>query len=93
VQLKSYTPTSIEFHVDAAGHGLLVVSEVFYPGWNAFVNGARVPIHRVNGFLRGVVVPHGPSIVTFQYKPLSVQIGATLSVLTLMAFFGLGLRL
>ena len=71
---------SQEFSVETKGRGLLVVSEVFYPGWRASVNGQAAPIYRVNGLLRGVVVPDGKSIVAFEYRPFSLQFGASLTL-------------
>jgi uncharacterized membrane protein YfhO len=74
----------VEFEVETASRGLLVASEVFYPGWQAFVNGSPTPIYRVNGFLRGVIVPEGKSIVRFEYRPASVRIGAALTFAALI---------
>src|SRR5262249_8893429 len=50
-------PTTIEFRAHSTGRGILVASEVFYPGWTATVNAQSVPIYRVDGVLRGVSVP------------------------------------
>jgi hypothetical protein len=90
VETRSYGPTSMEFVVNTKGRGLLVVSEVFYPGWQAFVNDSFTPIYRVDGLLRGVVVPDGTSVVRFHYRPLSVRIGAALSILAALGTLVLG---
>ena len=67
--------------VDTGGQALLVLSEVFDPGWHAKVNDQATPVLKVNGGLRGVVVPQGRSHVTLRYAPLSFIAGATLSAL------------
>jgi hypothetical protein len=82
--------TEQTFRVQAKGRGLLVVSEVFYPGWYASIDGRPAPISRVDGILRGVVVPDGPSTVTFEYRPRSVRIGAALSLAALLGTAILG---
>jgi hypothetical protein len=83
----------VEFTVHADGRALLVMSELFYPGWKATVNGLTVPILKVDGALRGVVVPDGDSGVSLHYAPASFYAGLTL---TIAAFAGggvLGFRL
>lgn len=59
--------------------GLLVVSETFYPGWKAYVDGAPQPIYEVFGALRGVVLEPGSHRVEMRYQPDVVKIGAALS--------------
>ncbi len=55
---------------------------MYYPGWEAHVNGNPQRIDEVHGGLRGIAVPHGESLVTLDYEPQSVMLGAILSVLT-----------
>ena len=68
--------------VSAGSRGLLVLSELFYPGWEARVNGMPERLHEVNGGLRAIVVPKGESQVTIDYAPTSVTLGSILSGLT-----------
>ena len=59
--------------------GLLIVSEPFYPGWKAYVDGEPKEIHEVFGALRGVVLETGSHRVEMRYRPSVVAIGAALS--------------
>jgi len=68
--------------VSAASGGTLVLSELFYPGWEAHVNGIPQRIDEVHGGLRGIPIPQGESLVTVDYQPLSVMLGAILTILT-----------
>ncbi len=68
--------------VQAAGGGVLVLSELFYPGWEARVNGTATAISEVDGGLRGIAVPAGESHVTVDYAPQTVRLGGILSGLT-----------
>jgi hypothetical protein len=86
-----YGPTSMEFRVTSRGRGLLVLSEVYYPGWEATMNGRSVSVHRVNGALRGVEVPDGTSAVRLEYRPLSVRIGFAFSLTAAVATLALGI--
>lgn len=74
----------IETRTDAPR--LVVVSEMWFPGWIATIDGRRVPIHRVNYILRGVEVPAGTHTIRMSYRPASALIGAGVTGLTL---FGL----
>ncbi len=56
--------------VQAAGPGLLVLSEVAYPGWQVRVDGTPAPLLTPAGVLRGVLLPAGEHTVIFSYAPL-----------------------
>ena len=84
-QVSSFAPNRMELEVDAQSRGLLVLSENYYPGWRATVDGQAAPIYRVDSALRGVIVPRGRSHVVFRYAPASVYWGG---LLTMMAFLG-----
>ena len=83
VPIASYRPNDVELHVDAESGGLLVLKDVFIPGWSATLDGRDVPIVRVNGLVRGVFVPAaGPHTVRFSYRPASFTSGVYLSLAT-----------
>ncbi len=67
--VRAYTATHMAFDVQAPEAGYLVISELWYPGWNATVNGAAATIEPVNGALRAVAVPAGASTVEIAYHP------------------------
>ena len=75
----------MELEVDAQSRGLLVLSENYYPGWRATIDGQSAPIYRVDSGLRGLVVPRGHSRVVLRYAPASVYWGG---LLTSVAFLG-----
>jgi len=73
--VRSYTATHMAFDVQAPEAGYLVISELWYPGWTATINGATAAIEPVNGALRAVAVPAGASIVELTYRPRSFTWG------------------
>ncbi len=83
VSVTTYRNNSIQLEGRAAGKAMLVLSENFYPGWHARVNGVAATIYQVDGALRGIVVPAGNWKVEMYYSPASVWLGA---VLTIFAF-------
>jgi hypothetical protein len=74
-QVTEYTATRMSFQVTAPAPGRLIVSEFWYPGWTATVNGAPAAIDPVNGALRSVTVPAGASTVTLIYWPATFTWG------------------
>jgi hypothetical protein len=87
VEWQSYGPNSFKMVVNAPRDALLVVSELWYPGWRATVNGKETEIVRADWLLRAVAVPAGRAIVCFEYYPTSLVIGA------IACAFGLALTL
>jgi hypothetical protein len=90
VEKLEWSPNRIS--MIANGEGLLVLSEIVYPGWEAFVDGSRVDISSYEGILRSIPLAQGEHIVEFYYRPLSVRIGAYVTLLTLLIFIFLWLR-
>jgi hypothetical protein len=63
--------------------GLLVLADSYYPGWQARVDGERVPIVATNHLFRGIAVPAGHHSVEFDYRPSSLRSGAAASLVGL----------
>jgi hypothetical protein len=72
------SPTHVTVNADMETAGLLVLSDLWYEGWNAYRDGESVPILRTDHALRGVVLPAGLSTVEFRYKPVSYARGVWL---------------
>jgi hypothetical protein len=62
----------------ARGPGRLVLSEIVYPGWQAWVDGAPAEIEPAAGLLRSVRLDEGEHVVLFAYRPFSLAVGAAL---------------
>jgi hypothetical protein len=89
VSVESYEVDRIRLRVHALSRGLLVLSEIHNNGWQASVNGGAVEILRVDGALRGVVVPAGDDLVDLRYRPASLWLGGILTALTFGGGFAL----
>ncbi len=77
--ISDFHPTNLTLQTEGAG-GVLVLSDQYYPGWQAAVDGQSVPITRAFTALRAVCVPAGAHTVTFTYRPLSLIIGVILTM-------------
>ncbi len=62
----------------------LFISEVWYPGWTAVIDGEEVPIYRANYLFMAVQIPVGSHKLVLQYRPISYQVGSILSILILV---------
>ncbi|MDP8922942.1 MAG: oligosaccharide flippase family protein, partial [Chloroflexota bacterium] len=89
-QVVEYGPNRVVVRASAPSGGVLVLGDVFFPGWRATVDGVRQPVLRANGVLRGVELGPGEHIVVFEYRPFSVQIGAFISALSALTIGLLG---
>ena len=65
----------LEIDVRSSRKALLVLSELYYPGWRATVDKHATPVQRVDGALRGIIVPSGISHVSVCYQPMSFYLG------------------
>jgi len=71
--ITRYQPNQIE--LTARGPGMLVLSEILYPGWQVYVNGTRAQIKPVMNLLRGVELIETENHVTFLFRPLWLYVG------------------
>jgi hypothetical protein len=83
-RIVEYSPTRIQIEAPASAAGTLVLNDIFYPGWHAYVDGQEATIEAVAGVFRGVRVSGNNSIVEFHYAPISVRAGAILSSIGLV---------
>jgi hypothetical protein len=89
VDVVSYQPERLELQVDTPAEGVLVISELHYPGWVAQVDGVNVPILVADGALRALPLKEGEHNVVMRYEPLSFKIGAAVSVAALISVIGI----
>jgi hypothetical protein len=93
--IPEYTPNHVRIDVEAPADGWLVLTDTWYPGWHATVDGRAKPISRANYLFRGVPVPAGKHTVEFVYWPASFFAGLIITSTTaiLLAATALFLRL
>jgi len=78
--ILSYAPERVLIQVEADQPGYLVLTDTFYPGWRATVDGQPVRILRTGSYFRAVPVVTGQHLVEFIYRPLSFRLGVALSL-------------
>jgi len=83
-EIISLSNSQIEIQTDSTSPAFLVLSDVYYPGWRATIDGKPTPIFQTNYVLRGVQVPHGNHRVTFEFNPVSFHLGLGVSSASLV---------
>jgi hypothetical protein len=92
-RILAYEPERVVVEVWAEEPSFLILSDAFYPGWEAAVDGRPAPILRANILLRAVAVPAGGHTVEFSYRCRPLEAGLRLSVAGLFALAASALAL
>jgi hypothetical protein len=85
VRLLSYNANKVSLACRTERDAFLYVSDAYYPGWKAYIDGKETRIYRANLAFRAIYVPRGAHAVSFVYRPLSFYVGCCLSVFGLLA--------
>jgi uncharacterized membrane protein YfhO len=82
-------PNEIIETVTSDQDGYLVVSEIWYPGWIATVDGVKTPILKGDYTLRALPLKKGEHHIKFTYRSVSFEIGAVISTIALLFVCGM----
>jgi uncharacterized membrane protein YfhO len=82
--MVSYDPNSLEIAVESAEDGYLFLSDPYYPGWQAELDGEVVPILRANYAFRAVAIPTGLHRVRMSFQPTTWYAGLVTSATTVL---------
>jgi hypothetical protein len=78
-QVLQYEPDAISVGTTSDAPGLLVLSEMYDPGWHAYVDGRPVKVFPADYALRGVPIPAGAHTVELRYEPRSLRVGLAIT--------------
>jgi len=95
VELTDSQVDELAFRTEASRPAFLVLSQTYYKGWKATVDGAEVPIVYADIALAGIPLPAGSHDVRFRFEPWSFKAGAFLTIVSTVIIGGLlfaGLR-
>ena len=88
VRVLSYENNRIVLEVDTPEAAFLFMSESYYPGWEAYVDGREEEMLRANYVFRAVPVGPGSHRIELVCEPVSFKVGLTLSLLTILLLGG-----
>jgi hypothetical protein len=79
-EVLRYEPLHVVIETGSNHTGFLVLSDLYYPGWEATVDGEPIPIYEANACVRAVPLDQGAHTVEFRYKPKPLLYGAAISL-------------
>lgn len=79
IKLLSYEPNKLTYEVEAEEDGTVVFSEIYYPGWQAHIDGEEASIGRVDYILRAMKVPAGKHTIVMTFDPKSLHVTETIA--------------
>ena len=82
VTIKAYEPNRLTYDVNSGKGGILVFSEIYYPGWTATVDGEPAELGRVDYLLRAMQVKPGRHEVVLSFFPKSVNTTETIAYIS-----------
>lgn len=89
VILTDYQPNALKYEVDSKNGGVVVFSEIYYPGWISYIDGKEVEHGRADYILRAMNVPAGKHQIEFKFDPKSLHTTETIAY-TALAILALG---
>lgn len=81
-KLKLDNPNQIDIEINVTVPAMLVLTEIWYPGWQAAIDGKSTKVYRVNYCQRGVWLEKGKHKVVFRFRPLAWRIGGAITLAT-----------
>ena len=84
-ELTKYAPNQLHYNVESDKGGVLVFSEVYYPGWTATVDGQPIELGRVNYLLRALAIKPGKHEVVLSFFPKSIDRTETIAYISYAA--------
>lgn len=81
VTIQSYEDQRIKLKTLQDKKAPMILSNIYYPGWKAFIDGKEAKVHKVNFIFQSILIPSGSHLVEFKYQPESFYYGLYLSML------------
>lgn len=85
-QITFYSPNKVLINYTSEIHNTLVISDSWYPGWQAKINNSKVDIQKFDGVFKSISVPVGEKTIEMTYNPTSFKLGYLITALTFFGF-------
>lgn len=82
ISLTAHKTNHLTYHFSSQKPQFAVFSEIYYKGWNAYVDGKLQPHYQVDYVLRGMPIPEGKHTIEFKFEPKVIALGNTISLVS-----------
>jgi hypothetical protein len=79
-EILKLAETQVKIQTQSAVPTFLILSDVYYPGWKATIDGQPTKVYETNYVQRGVQVPAGDHVIEYRFDPMSFKIGAGITL-------------
>ncbi len=83
-KITEYRPDRLALTADAPAPAYLLLSEIYYPGWKAYVDGKPTRILRGNYLFRVLELPKGRHSIVLEFAPWTIRLGSAVTILSLL---------
>lgn len=83
-KLLEYNPDYYKIEAISSQNSILYLSQIFYPGWEAYIDGVKTKIYRANHIFMAIPTTSGNHVVEIKYNPKSFKIGLAISIISLI---------
>jgi hypothetical protein len=89
VKIEGYRSDRVELSAQLTSPGIIILADVFYPGWELTIDGTPAHILRANRAMRGALVPAGIHRLVYTYRPASLRLGVMISMVGALLWLAL----
>lgn len=82
--ISKYLNNSLEIITTSTSKKMVILSDTWYPGWKATIDGQPAKIYKTNCIMRGILVPPGSHVIRMSYEPTSFKFGLAITLLGLL---------
>jgi hypothetical protein len=82
ISINEENPNHVSLRVRSNYPGWLFMADTYYPGWNAWIDGQKVPVMHAYYLFRAISMPAGDHSVVFAYQPILFYLGAIVSAVS-----------
>ncbi|MCX7420551.1 MAG: YfhO family protein [Planctomycetia bacterium] len=87
VRVTDYRANQVTLQANSTNGGEVILTDLFYPGWEVSIDGQPAEAHRAEGMYRGVDVPTGEHTIAWKFQPSSVLRGLLVSIMAAFVWF------
>ncbi len=82
-KIIQYEEDKIKIEIKASSYAFYILSDIYYPGWEGYLDGREIKIYEVDGLLKGFLIPEGTHFLEIKYEPRRIYYSMIVSSIVL----------